>query len=324
MGNRGGNGLKTIHLSYPHQTKSTEVEGPYSLAIGFFDGIHLGHQAVIGNARKIANDKGIKTAVMTFDPHPSIVLGKRNEQVFYITPLLQKLELLESMQVDTVFVVRFTSDFAQLTPEEFIQKFILDLGVKHVTAGFDFTFGAFGQGTMEIMKEQANNNFTVNVVNKKMDETEKISSTRIRIELKSGNMDKAHDLLGRPFQIPGIVVHGDKRGRLIGFPTANIQASEGSFIPATGVYAVKLLVQNEWINGVCNVGYKPTFQNPEDKKLTIEVHLFNFDKNIYGEEVFVDWYKRIRDERKFNGIEALKEQIEKDKQTAIEILSNLY
>lgn len=324
MGNRGGNGLKTIHLSYPHQTKSPKVEGPYSLAIGFFDGIHLGHQAVIGNARRIANDNGIKTAVMTFDPHPSIVLGKSKEQVFYITPLMQKLELLETMQVDTVFVVRFTSDFAQLTPEEFIQKFIRDLDVKHVTAGFDFTFGSLGRGTMDIMKERADDKFTVHVVNKKMDEIEKISSTRIRTELKAGNMDKAHDLLGRPFQIPGVVVHGDKRGRLIGFPTANIQAREGSFIPATGVYAVKMLVQNDWIDGVCNVGFKPTFHNPEDKKLTIEVHLFNFDKNIYGEEVFVDWYKRIRDERKFNGIEALKEQIEKDKQTAIDILSNMY
>ncbi|MFX3674059.1 MAG: riboflavin biosynthesis protein RibF [Paenisporosarcina sp.] len=315
--------MKTIHLSYPHHTESKDAEGPYSLAIGFFDGIHLGHQAVIENARQIGNKYGIKTAVMTFDPHPSIVLGKRNEQVFYITPLLQKLELLETMEVDTVFVVRFTSDFAQLTPEEFIQKFIINLGVKHVTAGFDFTFGALGSGTMDVMKSLANNDFTVNVVKKKSDQVEKISSTRIRSELKAGNMDKARSLLGRPFQIPGVVVHGDKRGRLIGFPTANIQASEESFIPATGVYAVRMLVQNEWIDGVCNVGYKPTFNNPDAKKLTIEVHLFDFDKNIYGEEVFVDWYKRIRDERKFDGIEALKEQIEKDKLTAIETLSNL-
>lgn len=323
MGQRGGKGLKTIHLSYPHQTKNVDIEGPYSLAIGFFDGIHLGHQAVIKNAQRIAQEKEIKTAVMTFDPHPSIVLGKGNEQVFYITPLPQKLELLESMEVDTVFVVRFTSDFAQLTPEGFIQKFILDLGVEHVTAGFDFSFGAFGRGTMDDMEKLANNQFTVHVVDKKSDVVEKISSTRIRAELKAGNMDKARDLLGRPFQIPGVVVHGDNRGKSIGFPTANIQAREGSFIPATGVYAVKMLVQNEWFDGVCNVGYKPTFKDPEDKKVTIEVHLFNFDKNIYGEEVFVDWYKRIRSERKFNGIDALIEQIEKDKLTAIKTFNNL-
>lgn len=323
MGKGGGKGLKTIHLSYPHQTKNIDIEGPYSLAIGFFDGIHLGHQAVIKNAQEIAHNQKIKTAVMTFDPHPSIVLGKRNEQVFYITPLKQKLELLEMMEVDTVFVVRFTSDFAQLTPEEFIQKFILELGVKHVTAGFDFSFGAFGRGTMDDMKRLSDNKFTVHVVNKQSDSIEKISSTRIRAELKAGNMDKVCNLLGRPFQIPGVVVHGDNRGKSIGFPTANIQAREGSFIPATGVYAVKMLVQNEWMDGVCNVGYKPTFKDPEDKKITIEVHLFNYDKNIYGEEVYVDWYKRIRDERKFNGIDELKEQIEKDKLTAIETFNNL-
>lgn len=315
--------MKTIHLSYPHHIANINTDGDLSLAIGFFDGIHLGHQSVISKAKDIAKEKGIKLAVMTFDPHPSIVLGKRNEQVFYITPMEQKLRLLESMEVDIVFVVRFTSDFAKLSPHEFIEKFIVDLNVKHVTAGFDFSFGSFGQGSMDTMQELSESRYEVNVVQKKTDETEKISSTRIRQELKSGNMDKARALLGRPYQIPGVVVHGDKRGRQIGFPTANIQAQEGSFIPANGVYAVKMLVQNEWIEGVCNVGFKPTFNNPEHKKLTIEVHLFDFDKNIYGEEVFVDWFKRIRDEQKFDGIHALKEQIEKDKQSSIETLKNL-
>lgn len=314
--------MKTIHLSYPHHIANINTDGDLSLAIGFFDGIHLGHQSVISKAKDLAQEKGIKLAVMTFDPHPSIVLGKRNEQVFYITPMEQKLRLLESMEVDIVFVVRFTSDFAKLSPQEFIEKFIVDLNVKYVTAGFDFSFGSFGQGSMDTMQELSEGRYEVNVVQKKTDETEKISSTRIRQELKSGNMDKARALLGRPYQIPGVVVHGDKRGRQIGFPTANIQAQEGSFIPANGVYAVKMLVQHEWIEGVCNVGFKPTFNNPDHKKLTIEVHLFDFDKNIYGEEVSVDWFKRIRDEQKFDGIHALKVQIEKDKQSAIETLKN--
>lgn len=314
--------MKTIHLSYPHHISNINTEGDLSLAIGFFDGIHLGHQAVISKAKDVSIEKGIKLAVMTFDPHPSIVLGKRNEQVFYITPMEQKLRLLESMSVDIVFVVRFTSDFARLSPQEFIEKFIVDLNVKYVTAGFDFSFGSFGQGSMNTMSELSDGRYEVNVVHKKTDEVEKISSTRIRQELKSGNMDKARALLGRPYQIPGVVVHGDKRGRQIGFPTANIQAQEGSFIPANGVYAVKMLVQNEWIEGVCNIGFKPTFNNPDHKKLTIEVHLFDFDKNIYGEEVFVDWFKRIRDEQKFDGIHALKEQIERDKQSSLETLKN--
>ena len=315
--------MKTIHLSYPHHISDPNIIGPYSLAIGFFDGLHLGHQEVIGHAKNIAEEKGLKLAVMTFDPHPSIVLGKRNEKVFYITPLDQKLELLESMGVNTVFVVRFTSDFAQLTPENFVDTFIKQLNVKHVTAGFDFTFGSFGKGNMDVMQDLARNEFQVSVVEKKSDGIEKVSSTRIRNALKAGEMEKVRELLGRPFRIPGVVVHGDKRGRQIGFPTANIQAQEGSYIPATGVYSVRMLVQDEWIDGVCNVGFKPTFKNPEEKRLTIEVHLFNFNKNIYGEEVFVDWYDHIRDERKFDGIDSLKNQIEKDKQTAMLFFNSL-
>jgi len=315
--------MKTIHLSFPHHVSDEAILGPFSLAIGFFDGVHLGHREVIGHAKEIAHEKGLKLAVMTFDPHPSVVLGKRNEQVFYITPLEQKLDLLQAMGVDTTFIVRFTSDFAQLTPESFIQTFIRQLNVKHVTAGFDFTFGALGQGDMNVMKELATNDFQVSVVEKKSDGREKISSTRIRHALTVGDMEKVHELLGRPFRIPGIVVHGDKRGRQIGFPTANIQAKEGTYVPATGVYSVRMLVQDEWVDGVCNVGYKPTFKNPDEKKLTIEVHLFNFDKNIYGEEVYVDWYYHIRDERKFDGIESLKQQIDKDKQTSISFLEKL-
>ncbi|WP_431029511.1 bifunctional riboflavin kinase/FAD synthetase [Lysinibacillus sp. LZ02] len=311
--------MDVIHLKYPHQLKATE--GPYSLAVGFFDGVHRGHQVVIQSAIDTAKEKGLKSAVMTFDPHPSIVLGGRNEKVFYITPLQQKLDTLSKLAIDTVFVVNFTSDFAKLSPEDFIQYFIRDLNVKHVTAGFDFSFGAFGKGNMKLMREIGGHDFDVTIVEKCADTTEKISSTRIRRALQEGNMEEARMLLGRAFEVPGIVVHGDKRGRTLGFPTANVQHMEGCFIPATGVYAVKILVQNEWLDGVCNVGYKPTFKDPNNKQLTIEVHIFNFDKNIYGEEVIVGWYHRIRSEQKFNGIEALVAQIEKDKQAAVDYLN---
>lgn len=312
--------MDVIHLKYPHQLGSTE--GPYSLALGFFDGVHRGHQAVIKSAIATAKEKGYKSAVMTFDPHPSIVLGGRNEKVFYITPLQQKLDTLATLDIDTVFVVNFTSDFAKLSPEAFVKHFIHDLNVKHVTAGFDYSFGAFGKGDMELMRQLGAESFGVTVVDKYTDVSEKISSTRIRKALKDGDMEEARMLLGRAFEVPGIVVHGDKRGRTLGFPTANVQHMEGCFIPATGVYAVKILVQNEWFDGVCNVGYKPTFNNPDHKQLSIEVHIFNFNKNIYGEEVIVGWYHRIRSEKKFNGINELVAQIEKDKQAAIEYLND--
>ncbi|MBM7608406.1 riboflavin kinase/FMN adenylyltransferase [Lysinibacillus composti] len=309
--------MNVIHLKYPYQINQLNQLTAFSLAVGFFDGVHRGHQAVIGAAMDKARELNINSAVMTFDPHPSIVLGGRNEKVFYITPLRQKLEIIEGIGVDTVFVVQFTSDFAKLSPEDFIQYFIRDLNVLHVTAGFDFSFGALGRGKMYMMKELSNGEFGVTVVDKFSDGEEKISSTRIRKSLQDGDMETAHELLGRPFEVPGIVVHGDKRGRTIGFPTANIQAMDGCFIPATGVYAVRILVQNNWYDGVCNVGYKPTFKNPEDKQLSIEVHILNFEKNIYGEEVTVGWYKRIRSEKKFDGIESLKAQIQHDKEEAI-------
>ena len=310
--------MDVIQLKYPHQL--VKNGGPYSLAIGFFDGVHLGHQQVINRAIEHAKEKGVKSAVMTFDPHPSIVLGGRNEKVFYITPLEQKIEKLKAFGVDTVFVVNFTSDFAKLSPEDFVQFFIKDLHVVHVTAGFDFSFGAFGKGNMELMQQLGGSDFDVTVVDKFEQDADKVSSTRIRKALQDGDMELAHHLLGRPFEVPGIVVHGDKRGRTLGFPTANVQHLEGCFVPSTGVYAVKILVQNEWLNGVCNVGYKPTFKDPNNKQLSIEVNIFNFDKNIYGEQVVVAWYKRIRSEQKFNGVEALIAQIELDKKAAIEYL----
>lgn len=307
--------MEIISLKYPHQLE--QPTAAYSLAVGFFDGIHKGHQAVIQHAIKKAQQLDIKSAVMTFDPHPSIVLGARNEQVFYITPLQQKLETLENLGVDTVFIVSFTSDFAKLTPEQFIQYFIRDLNVQHVTAGFDFSFGAYGKGNMTLMEQLSGGEYGVTTIDKQSECEEKISSTRIRKLLKDGDMEEVRTLLGRAFEVPGIVVHGDKRGRTLGFPTANVQAMTGCFIPATGVYAVKILVQNEWHEGVCNVGYKPTFKNPEEKQLSIEVHIFNFDKNIYGEEVSVGWYKRLRSERKFNSIDELVAQIDYDKKAAL-------
>lgn len=315
--------MNVIHLKYPHQLQSEDDWPSFSLAIGFFDGVHKGHQAVIEAAKQLGKERNLKPAVMTFDPHPSIVLREKNGQVFYITPLPQKLELFKKMDIDTVFVVHFTSDFAKLSPSEFIDTFIRRLNIQHVTAGFDFSFGAFGKGTMADMAALSDGDYGVTVIEKQEQAEEKISSSRIRKLLHEGNTEEASELLGRTFEIPGIVVHGDKRGRTIGFPTANVQPMAGALIPATGVYAVRIQVQNEWYDGVCNVGYKPTFKNPEDKQLSIEVHILNFSKNIYGEEVTIGWYKHLRSEQKFSGIDALKEQIEKDKERAIAYFKDL-
>lgn len=306
------------YITYPSKMPAPDKVG-YALALGFFDGLHKGHQQLINQAVKSAKTNALRSAVMTFDPHPSVVLGGKKEDIFYITPLKQKLELLEEQGVDTVFVVRFTSDFARLSPETFIEQFILGLNVRHVIGGFDFSFGAFGKGSMELMKTYESEQLNVTTIDKFSQDGEKVSSTRIRGELKEGNMQQVCELLGRPFQLDGVVVHGDKRGRTIQFPTANVEPDEGQFIPATGVYAVRMKVQDQWIDGVCNVGYKPTVQS--EKKLSIEVHLFDFNRDIYGEEVRIHWYYPIRKEQKFPSLDALKVQIEKDKDQAIRLLA---
>ena len=315
--------MEIIHLSYPIHVKPNVETGPLSLALGFFDGVHKGHQRVIGAAIEQAEKKGVKSAVMTFDPHPSLVLGGRKEEVFYITPMQQKMEILEDMGVDYCFIVRFTSEFAKLTPEEFIKFFIMGLKVEHVTAGFDFSFGSRGKGDMALMKQIGEGHYGVSVVDKLEDGNEKISSTRIRELLKQGRVEEVCHLLGRPFRVLGTVVNGDKRGRTIGFPTANVEQELGAVVPSRGVYAVKIRVQGQLYNGVCNIGYKPTFNNPDVKKQVIEVHILDFDKSIYGEMVEVEWHERIRDEQKFSGIDELKAQIQRDKETAEQFFTGI-
>ncbi|MFC4354464.1 riboflavin biosynthesis protein RibF [Chryseomicrobium palamuruense] len=312
--------MKVHDIQYPTQMPSHCDQG-YSLAIGFFDGLHRGHQQLIQEAVSQAKRSKTRAAVMTFDPHPSVVLSGKKTDIHYITPLKQKLELLRDMDVDDVFVVRFTSDFARLSPETFMDEFILKLNVHHVIAGFDFSFGAFGKGDMEHMTSYLAGQVQVMTIPKFTLEEDKVSSTRIRKELTEGNVDNVRDLLGRPFQLDGIVVHGDKRGRTIQFPTANIATDEEQYIPANGVYAVRMFVQNKWVDGVCNVGYKPTVQ--DIKKLSIEVHLFDFDHDIYGEQVRVLWYAPIRKEQKFPSLDALKQQIQRDKEQAIALLGSL-
>ncbi|OLN22748.1 riboflavin biosynthesis protein RibF [Domibacillus antri] len=308
--------METIMLRHPHEKKTDEFQ-PMALALGFFDGVHKGHQKVIRTAKQIADQHGWKSAVMTFDPHPSVVLGQKHRHIRHITPLEEKKRLIEELGVDYLFIVRFTSDFAALEPQQFIDEYIIGLNVRHVIAGFDYTYGRLGKGTMETIRFHSRGQFEYTTVKKLDLEEEKVSSTKVRELLSSGLVRDASDLLGRPYRMRGTVIHGDKRGRKMGFPTANIEPDDSYFLPLTGVYAVKMRVQNEWREGVCNVGYRPTFKSPDKPVLSIEVHIFQYSGDIYGEEVDVDWYIRLRGEQKFNGIEELSAQIEKDKQSAI-------
>ncbi|MCJ8006310.1 bifunctional riboflavin kinase/FAD synthetase [Lederbergia wuyishanensis] len=314
--------MKVIMINHPHQLSKKDFS-PMVIALGFFDGVHKGHQTVISTARKIAIDNKWKSAVMTFDPHPSVVLGKERKTVQYITPLEDKIDLISTLGIDFLFVVRFTSAFSSLEPETFINEYLINLNAKHVVAGFDYTYGRFGKGTMETMPIHGKGNFDVTTVSKLEEHNEKVSSTKIRSLLHGGDMCGAQKLLGRFYITKGTIIHGEKRGRTIGFPTANIQLESDYLIPKTGVYAVRFFVAGKWYNGVCNIGYKPTFTAPGETRLSVEVHILDFDQSIYGEKVKVEWHIHIRDEKKFNGIEELKTQISKDVQTTIAYFDNM-
>ncbi|MBM7586878.1 riboflavin kinase/FMN adenylyltransferase [Bacillus pakistanensis] len=312
--------MKIITIHHPHSFHKDDFP-PLSMALGYFDGVHRGHQNVMGKAKQIADEQNLKSAVMTFDPHPSVVLGRKHKHVQFITPLIDKEELIKDIGIDYLFIVRFTSDFANLQPQEFVDQYLIKFNVKHVVAGFDYSYGRLGKGTMETLPFHSRDLFSQTTVSKLTDGDVKVSSTLIRDRLGNGDMTKVSTLLGRNYRTKGTVIHGDKRGRKIGFPTANIELSEDYIIPNNGVYSVRIMVQGKWYNGVCNVGYKPTFNDPDHVSLSIEVHIFDFEGSIYGEEVIVEWHDRIRSEKKFNGIDQLIDQIEKDKLTAIHYFS---
>ncbi|WP_261132902.1 bifunctional riboflavin kinase/FAD synthetase [Bacillus sp. Marseille-Q3570] len=310
--------MKTYKIDH---TQLDQLKGtPQSaMAIGYFDGIHLGHQKVIMAAKHIACEAGLDSAVMTFDPHPSVVLGRGQAEKAHITPIEDKRSLIEAMGIDRLYIVNFSKAFASLTPQQFVDDFIIGLNVKHVIAGFDFSFGKKGEGTMETLPFHSREQFKHTVVDKVSVEDEKVSSTLIRTLIRSGEVEKIPKYLGRQYTIKGTVIHGDHRGHTIGFPTANIDPADSYILPEIGVYAVRMEVNGEWYEGVCNIGYKPTFNDEKPENPSVEVHLFSFDSSIYGEVVEVEWHHNIRKEKKFSSIDELKEQISMDIEAATQI-----
>jgi riboflavin kinase / FMN adenylyltransferase len=309
--------VKLIKLNHPHEYRREDFPA-MAMALGYFDGVHLGHQQVIKEAKKEAEAKGLKSAVMTFDPHPSVVLGKSVQHMEYITPLDEKIRIVEDMGVDYLFVVNFSIEFSSLLPQEFVDQYIIGLNVHHVVAGFDYSYGKMGKGNMETIQFHSRGKFDFTVVSKLSNqEAEKVSSTLIRALLRDGKVEEMPTLLGRFYTTKGTVINGERRGRTIGFPTANVQMEDQYILPPTGVYAVKIQVEGAWHEGVCNVGYKPTFHKEKKDKPSVEVNIFNFNKEIYGESAAIEWHMRLRSERKFEGIQQLVAQIEKDKQEAM-------
>ncbi len=284
-------------------------------AIGFFDGAHLGHQQVFDQVKAFAQAADCCSAVVTFDPHPAQVLRPENAPGL-ITSHEHKLELFEEAGFDIAVTYSFNKELADLSPRDFVQRLLVEgLQVKNIVVGEDFHFGADRAGDVATLRELGEElGFEVSpVVLLTQDQSDSllVSSTAIRRALAGGDIEKVNAMLGRPHEIRGVVVHGDKRGRTIGFPTANVRL-EHMAVPADGVYAAEVELADGSVHKTAvNVGKRPTFHQNQSESL-LEAHLLDFDEDIYDQQISVRLLKYLRSERRFAGIEQLKEQLIQD------------
>lgn len=305
--------MEIVKLKEPYD-KNAIVDSPIVLALGFFDGVHRGHQEVIKRAIEKGKSLGVKVAVMTFDRHPKIIFQNIDGEKFkYLTMLDEKLEHFKNLGVDIAYVVKFDENLAYLSPQDFIDKYVVGLHAICVVAGQDYTYGKHDIANMDTISDFAKGRFEIITVDHLQRNNQKISSTQIRKDLDSGNVEAANLLLGYQYENHGTVEHGFKRGRKIGFPTLNISIPKNERILGEGVYAVKVKIDkdNSWYEGMASIGHNETFG--DDLEKTVEINLFNFDKSVYGEKVIVKWYKFLREMVKFDSVEELIDQLNKDK-----------
>ena len=291
------------------------------LTIGTFDGVHLGHQKIIGQLIDKAKRIEGESVVLSFFPHPRIVLFPEQTDLKLINSLDEKINLLKSTGVDHVIIHPFTKEFANLTAEEFVKKFLVEiLHVQLLIIGYDHHFGKNREGGLTQLKELGEKyGFAIEEIPRQNIDDNKISSTHIRKALQSGDIESANRYLGYNFQMDGSVVKGDGRGRLLGFPTANIVVEEQyKLIPAEGVYAVRVQTSEGTYDAMLNIGHRPTFQG---KNVSIEAHLFDFDDDLYHQTVSIIFEKRLRNELKFDSVQELQNQLVQDKKNALKALS---
>jgi len=291
------------------------------VALGNFDGVHLGHRAILQNAVTLAKQYGAPAAVMTFEPHPREFFAKDGKKL-RISSFHSKVKNFADMGIELLFLVRFNARFASLSPESFVADVLhRDLGAKHIVTGYNFAFGKNRGGNTAFLKAQAEHlDFGFTACGAVQDASGvTISSSAIREFLATGNVKKASALLGRPYSIDGRVRHGQKKGRELGFPTANLSLDK-LFAPRYGIYAARFTVEGNPgrnYNGAANLGIRPTFDLTQP---LLEVHGFDMDEQLYGRRIAVELVEFLRDEQRFDNVEALKSQIAKDCQQARSLL----
>ncbi|MCF6361312.1 MAG: bifunctional riboflavin kinase/FAD synthetase [Cyclobacteriaceae bacterium] len=292
---------------------------------GTFDGVHIGHQKILDRLKKIAEVSHGETVLITYWPHPRLVLGNDNS-IKLITAFEEKIKLLKRFGLDHLIIIEFTKEFAKTSSTDFIKNILIDkIGTKTLVIGYDHRFGHNREGSFEALSANSDNyGFDVEEIPQQEIHNIAVSSTKIRNHLSKGEIHISNEYLGYPHCLHGKVIRGNQLGRELGYPTANIKVnSELKLIPSVGSYAVKVELGNETYDGMLNIGTRPTINKVQPRKetpLTIEVHIFEFSKNIYGNEITIKFIKLIRKEEKFDSLNQLKDQLNLDKQKTINIL----
>lgn len=292
------------------------------VTIGTFDGVHEGHKAILQEVVAHACSTGGESVLLTFEPHPRKVLFP-SQPLGIITPLEKKLQLITETGIQHIVVVPFTKEFAALSATEYIEQFIVRKFQPHsIVIGYDHHFGHDRTGDMKLLEQYAPKyNFELVEIPPQLIHEATVSSTKIREAIMAGNIEEANLMLGREYSLTGAVVHGNKLGRTLGYPTANLQPVENEqVVPGNGIYAVKAIHDKKEYGGMMSIGYNPTVTNK--KELRIEVNIFDFDKDIYGDPLEVLFIKKLRDERKFKSLVELTAQLAADKEATLRVIGS--
>lgn len=303
--------------------REIEYDKKTAVSVGTFDGVHSGHRKIIDKLNSVRDSKGLRSVLITFDPHPQIVLKNRAKDIRILSTLEEKLEIFSQLNIDITYVINFTKDFANTTADDFYRNYLIDkIGLNDLVLGYDHMFGKNREGNYDTLKElSAKYEFTVDRVDEYKPDDFHISSSVLRELLSAeGNVKKAAIILGRNYSIEGTVVEGKKLGRELGYPTANIKIpDEFKLIPAIGIYAVEVILNGNTYSGMMSIGRNPTVT--DDKSIKLEANIFDFNDDIYGEKIKIGFIDRIREEIKFENIDKLRSQLHSDKKISLEILN---
>jgi len=293
--------------------KKFAMKDKITATIGGYDGIHLGHQKIISKVVQKAKNNNTKSALITFKPLPKIYFAKKN---FELLTIYKKMQILRGSEIDYMILLRFSDPLISMSSKDFIESILIKkLNISSLTVGHDFKFGYRQTGDVDYLRNYAEQGFfSLQIEEKHTLDDERISSSLIRDSILQNNFDKASKMLGRPYSVSGKIAHGDKRGSTIGFPTANIKLEPNVLL--SGVYAVSTYIDEKKYFAVANIGYRPTF---DGEKYLFEAHILDFSSNLYGERMEFDIISKIRETRKFSGIEELKKYINKDIKSAKKI-----